>query len=64
VPFAKLDTILLLIKTCLKGPIVDMLNKKDNQVFLDYLAGGQSTQIAQVGTFYCTQVLFMEGADC
>jgi hypothetical protein len=46
VPFAKLDAILLLIKTCLKGEIVDILNAKDNQVFLDYLAGGQSQQIA------------------
>jgi DNA polymerase III delta prime subunit len=30
----------------LKGKIPDMLNAKDNQIFLDYLAGGQSRQIA------------------
>ena len=46
VPFARLDAILLLIKTCLKGEMVDMLNAKDNQVFLDYLAGGQDARIA------------------
>ncbi len=55
-PFARLDVILLLIKTCLKGPIVDMLNKKDNQVFLDYLAGRQNGQISQVGK---TQILVL-----
>jgi hypothetical protein len=66
VPFARLDTILLLIKTCLKGPIVEMLNKKDNQVFLDYLAGGQSTRIAQVDAslkFYYIQVFFIQRAN-
>ena len=47
VPFAKLDAVLLLIKTCLKGELVDKLNAKDNQVFLDYIAGGQNAQIAQ-----------------
>jgi hypothetical protein len=46
VPFARLDGILLLIKKHLKGKIADMLNAKDNQVFLDYLAGGPSEQIA------------------
>jgi len=46
VPFARLDSILLLVKKHLKGKIPDMLNAKDNQVFLDYLAGGQSRQIA------------------
>jgi hypothetical protein len=46
VPFARLDSILLLVKNHLKGKIPDMLNAKDNQIFLDYLAGGQSRQIA------------------
>jgi hypothetical protein len=46
VPFARLDSILLLVKNHLKGRIPDMLNAKDNQIFLDYLAGGQSRQIA------------------
>ena len=46
IPFARLDAVLLLIKTCLKGEMVDMLNTKDNQVFLDYLAGGQDKRIA------------------
>ena len=45
-PFARLDSILLLVKKHLKGKIPDMLNAKDNRVFLDYLAGGQSRQIA------------------
>jgi hypothetical protein len=45
--FAKLDAILLLIKTSLEGEMVNMLNAKDTQVFLDYLAGGQDTRIAQ-----------------
>jgi hypothetical protein len=35
-----------LVKNHLKGRIPDMLNAKDNQIFLDYLAGGQSRQIA------------------
>jgi hypothetical protein len=47
IPFARLDGILLLIKRHLKGEIADMLNAKDNQVFLDYLAGGRSRQIAR-----------------
>ena len=47
VPFAKLDNILLLVKKHLKGKIPDLLNAKDNQVFLDYLSGGQSSQIAR-----------------
>ena len=47
VPFARLDTVLLLIKNHLKGDIPDMLNDKDNRVFLDYLAGGQNRKIAQ-----------------
>jgi hypothetical protein len=46
VPFARLDNILLLAKNHLKGDIPRMLNEKDNQVFIDYLAGGQSKQIA------------------
>jgi hypothetical protein len=46
VPFARLDAILLLIKNHLKGRIPEMLNSKDNQVFMDYLAGGQSRQVA------------------
>ncbi len=45
-PFARLDSILLLVKNHLKGKIPDMLNAKDNQVFLDYLAGGQNRRIA------------------
>ncbi len=45
-PFARLDSILLLAKNHLKGKIPDMLNAKDNQVFLDYLAGGQNRRIA------------------
>jgi hypothetical protein len=45
VPFARLDVILLLIKNHLKGRIPDMLNDKDNQVFMDYLAGGRSKQV-------------------
>ncbi len=45
-PFARLDSILLLVKNHLKGKIPYMLNAKDNQIFLDYLAGGQSRQIA------------------
>ena len=46
VPFARLDAILLLIKNHLKGRIPDMLNDKDNQVFMDYLAGGQNKKVA------------------
>ncbi len=45
-PFARLDIILLLVKNHLKGKIPDMLNAKDNQIFLDYLAGGQNRRIA------------------
>lgn len=41
-----MDAILLLVKNHLKGKIPEMLNSKDNQVFLDYLAGGQSRQVA------------------
>ena len=44
-PFARLDAILLLIKTRLKGEIPDMLNQKDNQVFIDWLGGGHDKQI-------------------
>jgi hypothetical protein len=47
VPFAKLDQVLLLIKNNMKGTIPAMLNEKDNQVFLNYLAGGQNQQIAK-----------------
>ena len=46
IPFARLDSILLLVKRHLRGPIPEMLNAKDNQVFLDYLAGGQNSRIA------------------
>ncbi len=45
-PFARLDSILLVVKKHLKGKIPDMLNAKDNHVFLDYLAGGQNRRIA------------------
>jgi hypothetical protein len=45
-PFTLLDGVLLLIKKHLKGKIADMLNAKDNQIFLDYLAGRPSEQIA------------------
>ena len=46
-PFARLDSILLLSKNHLKGGIPAMLNAKDNQVFMDYLAGGQNKQVAR-----------------
>jgi hypothetical protein len=41
-----MDAILLLAKNHLRGEIPTILNTKDNQVFLDYLAGGQSRQVA------------------
>ncbi len=37
---------MLVVKNHLKGKIPDMLNAKDNHVFLDYLAGGQNRRIA------------------
>lgn len=46
VPFGRLDEVMQLIKKHLTGRIPDMLNKKDNQVFLDWLAGGQDKQVA------------------
>jgi hypothetical protein len=46
-PFARLDSILLLIKNHLKGEIPSMLNAKDNQVFMDYLSGGHSKDISR-----------------
>jgi hypothetical protein len=39
-PFARLDSILLLVKNHLRGKIPEMLKEKDNQVFLDFLAKG------------------------
>jgi hypothetical protein len=46
VPFAKLDDIMTLITDKLEGKIPDMLRKKNNMIFMDYLAGGQSNKIA------------------
>jgi hypothetical protein len=46
IPFARMDAILLLAKNHLRGEIPTILNTKDNQVFLDYLAGGQNQRIA------------------
>ena len=47
IPFARLDVVMLLIKNHLKGKIPDMLNQKDNQVFLDWLGGGHDKQLAR-----------------